>query len=164
MVGKEEREAHGKGGSRGEHPAVGQAGGAMGWMRWEWAWSITHPPQHPPSSSQWEHHMPKPIKCSRSHQPTAPLPPARRSEESVLICCLLITSDPALIPPKTSPESLRATAGEPCPPARVTGQPGTGDSPGPSSASGRDARGWRHCVVMEEAPCAPPSCSSARWS
>lgn len=56
-MGKEGREAHGKGGSRGEHPAlvvmgvVGAgrwAGGAMGWMGWERAWCITHHPQLPP--------------------------------------------------------------------------------------------------------------------
>lgn len=111
-----------------------------------------------------EHRTPKPIKCSRGHGPATWLPPIRRSEESVLICCLLITSDPALIPPKTSPESLQVTAGERRPPAGVPDQPGRGASPGPSGASGRDARGRQRCVVMEEAPCAPPSCSSARWS
>ncbi|XP_063208551.1 uncharacterized protein LOC134523514 [Chroicocephalus ridibundus] len=86
------------------------------------------------------------------------------SEESVLIRRFLITSDPALNPPKTSPKSLQVAAWERCPPAGVTGQPGTGDSPGPSGAAGRDTRGRQRCVVMEEAPCAPLSCSSARWS
>lgn len=74
--------------------------------------------------------------------------PTRRSEESVLICCPLITSDPALIPPNTIPESLQVAAGQ-----RAT--PGLGQR-GPGR---RDARG---CVVME--PCAPPPCCSARWS
>lgn len=37
--------------------------------------------------------------------------PTRRSEESVLIRCPLITSDPALIPPNATPESLQVAAG-----------------------------------------------------
>ena len=57
-MGKEGREAQGKAGSRGEHPALvlmgleqagRRAGRAMGWMGWEWAWSITRHPQSPPS-------------------------------------------------------------------------------------------------------------------
>lgn len=55
-MGKEGREAHGKAGSRGEHPALGVVGlggqedglGAMGWTGWEWAWSVTRHPQRPP--------------------------------------------------------------------------------------------------------------------
>lgn len=132
-MGREGREARGKGGSRGEHPAmvvmglVGagrQAGGAIEWMGWERAWSITHHPQRPlgrgaglGASQGRSTAGQNPIKCLRGQGPVTWLPPVRRSEETVLICRLLITSDPALIPPKASPESLQVASGQSCPPA-----------------------------------------------
>lgn len=86
---------------------------------WPGPWHIT-PSTHLDKVQGWdqpgqEHHTPKPIKCSRGHRPALGLPPIQRSEESVLICCLLNTSDPALIPPKTFPESFQVAAGEKCP-------------------------------------------------
>lgn len=178
-MGREGRGAHRKGGSREKHPAVVMmglvgAGNGLGEPWGGWGGNGLGPSHVTPSThlaevrgggqAGREHCMPKPIKCLRGHGPATWLPPVRRSEESVLIRRFLITSDPALNPPKTSPKSLQVAAWERCPPAGVTGQPGTGDSPGPSGAAGRDTRGRQRCVVMEEAPCAPLSCSSARWS
>lgn len=136
-----ESEEQGEGGQRGEGgtrergeqkgvPSPGgvglvgagrQTGGAVGWMRWELAWSTTCLPQQPPrqsaglgSARAGAPHT-KTYSMLKVLQTSSWVPPIRRSEESVLICCLLITSDPGLIPPKTFPESFQVAAGERCP-------------------------------------------------
>lgn len=112
-------------------------------------------PKSPGDQLGQEHHVPKPIKCSRGHGAATWLPPAHRSEESVLACHLLIPSDPALIPLKTSPGSLQLGAGES---RRGEGPGGTVTACGSGAAWGWRQRHVHHSPAPRHAghdPAAP---------